>query len=192
MYIGKLESAYSAFGVKENSAKKARQQEQEERKMDAFVSSGDSPSFAEKLAIAEEYTKMMENLKTTDPEKYTELMKEQELAEVRSLDRLTEVAEKYGGDITFRGVNLQFISDKKMMCLGDMNHGDVINAGVMSNGYCFYFNRGNIGELSKIIDLFSPEDVNKIMAAIATDEHIDKIKNEMEEEEANGVKGANE
>ena len=71
-----------------------------------------------------------------------------------------------------------------------MDRGDVINAGMLSTGSCFYFNRENIGDIAKILDLFSPEDVNKIMAAIETDNMADRMKNQVEDEKANGVQGA--
>ena len=106
------------------------------------------------------------------------------------IQEIQEKREENGGSVTYNGVTLNFDRKNKKMCLGNMDSGDVINAGMLSNGYCFYFNRENIGDIAKILDLFSPEDVNKIMAAIETDNMADRMKNQVEDEKANGVQGA--
>lgn len=46
-------------------------------------------------------------------------------------------------------------------------------------------NRNNIGDLSRAAGMFSPEDLNLILRAIAKDTKIQSMKKEIEDEEAN-------
>ncbi len=43
-------------------------------------------------------------------------------------------------------------------------------------------NRDSIGDLSKAITMFSPEDMNRIMRAIADDNKVQEMQNTIEEE----------
>lgn len=85
------------------------------------------------------------------------------------------------GVIEYNGVT--FVCDEKnnAICLGDMtNPEDVINI-PLSAGGCLKVNRNNISELSKAIDMFSPEDIKRIMQAIALDAKIQQMKNEVDD-----------
>lgn len=190
MRVEKISGAYAPLDAVSRVNVKLDQAVRQEGKRDTYTACSDMQSFEEKFALAQEYQETLAQMKKEDPVRYQEMKLDEALSECRSLGRLTEIAEENGGTVTYNGVTLNFDQEKQQMCLGNMNSGDVINAGVLSNGYCFYFNRENIGDLAKILDLFSPEDVNKIMTAIQTDNMADQIKNETEDAKANGVQGA--
>ena len=190
MKVEKVSSAYAPVDAVSRINVKIDPSVQSGEKRDAYTASSHMASFEEKFALAQEYQKMLERMKKEDPGRYQQMKLDEALSECKSLGRLTEIAEENGGSVTYNGVTLNFDMKNKKMCLGNMDSGDVINAGMLSNGYCFYFNRENIGDIAKILDLFSPEDVNKIMAAIETDNMADKMKNQVEDEKANGVQGA--
>lgn len=190
MRVEKISSAYAPVDAVSRVNVKLDQAVRQEGKRDTYTACSDMQSFEEKFALAQEYKETLAQMKKEDPVRYQEMKRDEALSECRSLGRLTEIAEENGGTVTYNGVTLNFDQEKMQMCLGNMNSGDVINAGVLSNGYCFYFNRENIGDLAKILDLFSPEDVNKIMTAIQTDNMADQTKNEVEDVKANGVQGA--
>lgn len=87
------------------------------------------------------------------------------------------------GVITYKGVT--FVCDEKTnsICLGDMsNEKNVLNI-PLSGGGCLRVNRDNIGDLSKAIGMFSPEDVNRILRAIAQDAKIQSMQQEREDME---------
>ncbi len=190
MRVEKISGAYAPVDAVSRVNVKLDQAVRSEGKRDTYTACSDMQSFEEKFALAQEYQETLAQMKKEDPVRYQEMKRDEALSECRSLGRLTEIAEENGGTVTYNGVTLNFDQEKMQMCLGNMNSGDVINAGVLSNGYCFYFNRENIGDLAKILDLFSPEDVNKIMTAIQTDNMADQTKNEVEDAKANGVQGA--
>lgn len=88
------------------------------------------------------------------------------------------------GVITYNGV--VFICDEKTnsICLGDMtDNKQVINI-PLSGGGNLRVNRANIGQLSKAIGMFSPEDVNLILRAIHLDTKVQSVRNEVEDLEA--------
>lgn len=87
------------------------------------------------------------------------------------------------GVITYKGVT--FVCDEKTnsICLGDMsNKKNVLNI-PLSGGGCLRVNRDNIGDLAKAIGMFSPEDVNRILRAIAQDAKIQSMQQELEDME---------
>lgn len=87
------------------------------------------------------------------------------------------------GVINYNGVC--FVCDEKTnsICLGDMsNPKDVITVALSGGGH-LKVNRDNLGELSKAADMFSPEDLNLIMRAIAQDTKIQSMKQEIEDTE---------
>jgi hypothetical protein len=53
----------------------------------------------------------------------------------------------------------------------------------LENGGSLKVNRDNIGDLSKAISMFSPEDVNRILRAIADDNKAQEELREIEDEE---------
>ena len=85
------------------------------------------------------------------------------------------------GIINYEGVI--FVCDEihNAICLGDMsNPEDVLNI-PLEEGGCLKVNRDNIGELAKAISMFSPEDIRRIMQAIATDAKCEQMQQELDE-----------
>lgn len=88
------------------------------------------------------------------------------------------------GVIEYNGVC--FVCDKKTnsICLGDMtDEKQVLNIPLSGGGH-LKVNRANLGQLSDAIGMFSPEDVNRIMRAIAQDTKLQSMKAEIEDTEA--------
>ena len=88
------------------------------------------------------------------------------------------------GMIEYNGV--VFVCDEKTnsICLGDMtNPKDVITV-ALSGGGCLKVNRSNLGDLAKAAGMFSPEDLNLIMRAIAQDTKIQSMEKEIEDLES--------
>ena len=85
------------------------------------------------------------------------------------------------GVIEYEGVI--FICDERRnaICLGDTSdEKNVINI-PLSEGGCLKVNRDNLNDLAKAISMFSPEDIKRIMEAIATDTKCKQMQNEMDE-----------
>ncbi|MBQ8279182.1 MAG: hypothetical protein IJZ23_05020 [Roseburia sp.] len=85
------------------------------------------------------------------------------------------------GVIEYNGVI--FVCDEvhNAICLGDMtNPEDVLNI-PLAEGGCLKVNRDNISDLSKAISMFSPEDIRRIMEAIATDAKCQQMQQEIDE-----------
>ena len=87
------------------------------------------------------------------------------------------------GVITYNGVT--FVCDEKTnsICLGDMEDKSQVITVTLSGGGHLKVNRNNIGELSKAAGMFSPEDLNLIMRAIALDTKIQSVKKEIDDME---------
>ena len=88
------------------------------------------------------------------------------------------------GVIEYNGV--VFVCDEKTnsICLGDMtDEKNVLNIPLSGGGH-LKVNRNSIGMLSKAAGMFSPEDLNLIMRAIAEDTKIQSVRKEIEDEEA--------
>lgn len=87
------------------------------------------------------------------------------------------------GIITYNGVT--FVCDERThsICLGDMsNEKNVLNI-PLSGGGQLRVNRDSLGALSKAIGMFSPEDVNLILRAIAQDTKVQSMQQELEDME---------
>ena len=142
-----------------------------------------------KLLKEQEYDEALEDARINDPQKYEDMQAQREKDIAKSFRQVEEIARKSGdgktGMATYNGVPIAFDFQNGIMTVGDMSAGnDIINVGKLSNGYAFSFNRDNIGDISKILDLFSPEDINKIMAAITTDNIAKSMEQEIEDEKA--------
>lgn len=104
-----------------------------------------------------------------------------------SIDTATKVPYGYlarDGVITYNGV--QFVCDEKTnsICLGDMtDKKQVINIPLSGSGH-LKVNRANLGQLSKAIGMFSPEDTNLILRAIHLDTKVQSMQKEVEDLEA--------
>lgn len=88
------------------------------------------------------------------------------------------------GVITYNDV--QFICDQKTnsICLGDVSDPKKVINIPLSGGGHLKVNRENLGQLSKAIGMFSPEDVNLILRAIHLDTRLQSVQKEVEDLEA--------
>lgn len=87
------------------------------------------------------------------------------------------------GVINYNGIC--FVCDEKTnsICLGDVsNPRDVITVALSGGGH-LKVNRDNLGDLSRAVGMFSPEDLNLIMRAIAQDTKVQSMKQELEDME---------
>lgn len=88
------------------------------------------------------------------------------------------------GAIIYEGVT--FVCDEKTnsICLGDMSDEKAVLNIPLSGGGHLKVNRDNLGSLSQAIGMFSPEDINLIMRAIAQDTKVQSMQKELEDMEA--------
>ncbi len=86
------------------------------------------------------------------------------------------------GIIDYKGVIFTCDEEHSALCLGDMSDADKVIAIPLSGGGVLKVNRDSLGDLSKAIDMFSPEDINRIMRAIAQDSKIQQIRYKLEED----------
>lgn len=85
--------------------------------------------------------------------------------------------------ITYNGVTFICDNQSRALCLGDMSNKNNVITIPLAEGGCLKVNRDNLGDLAKAIGMFSPEDVNRILNAIALDAKVRKEQNEVEEKE---------
>ncbi|MCM1399188.1 MAG: hypothetical protein NC225_06855 [Clostridium sp.] len=86
------------------------------------------------------------------------------------------------GVITYHGVTFVCDSENNRLLLGDCsNPKNCINV-PLSGGGTLVFNRNNISSISQAIGMFSPEDISRIMRAIAEDAKSKQVQNEIDEE----------
>lgn len=127
----------------------------------------------DKIYNAQQLKLELAQLKITDYEAYLEKMKDIEMSSAKSIGRLAKIAKKYGsqntGTAEYNGVTMVFDFEKSTISIGDMSSGRIISTGKLSCGFSLNINRNEVGNIGKILSLFSPEDVNKIMEAIITD-----------------------
>lgn len=85
------------------------------------------------------------------------------------------------GVIEYEGV--VFVCDElhNEICLGDMTDEKNVLSIPLTEGGCLKVNRDNLADLSKAISMFSPEDIRRIMEAIATDVKCQQMQLEMDE-----------
>lgn len=115
----------------------------------------------------------------------TEQIKEQALSKWRTeMDGVPYGYMAKDGIIDYKGVI--FVCDKKhkALHLGDTSDMKKCIRIPLSKGGCLIVNRDNIGDLSKAIGMFSPEDVNLILRAIAEDAKIQQMKQQIDEDES--------
>lgn len=87
-----------------------------------------------------------------------------------------------GDTITYNGVVFSCDSEKNAICLGDMsNRGDVLTI-PLEGGGSLMVNRNAIGMLAGAMSMFSPEDANRIMRAIADDNKAQETLKEIEDD----------
>lgn len=85
------------------------------------------------------------------------------------------------GVIEYNGV--VFVCDEvnQAICLGDMNDRKNVISIALENGGRLMVHRDNLGELQNAISMFTPEDINRILRAIADDKKAQKELLEIEE-----------
>ena len=85
------------------------------------------------------------------------------------------------GVIEYNGVI--FVCDEihNAICLGDMTDETNVLSIPLTEGGCLKVNRNNLNDLAKAISMFSPEDIKRIMEAIATDAKCQQMQQEMDE-----------
>ncbi len=88
------------------------------------------------------------------------------------------------GVIIYNGVCFVCDEETNSICLGDMTEEDNVLNITLSGGGHLKVNRRNLGDLSRAVGMFSPEDLNLIMRAIAQDTKIQSVKKEIEDTEA--------
>ena len=87
------------------------------------------------------------------------------------------------GTITYKGVTFVCDTDRNRITLGDVtDRSKCLNISLKGGG-CLMVNRDNLSDLSQAITMFCPEDINRIMTAIAEDKRAQQMlleKDEME------------
>ncbi len=86
------------------------------------------------------------------------------------------------GLINCNGVIFVCDDEKQQLSLGDVSDPSACISVQLSDGGSFVFNRDCIGDLAKAIEMFSPEDVKRIMYAIAQDAKCREMQNEIDED----------
>lgn len=86
------------------------------------------------------------------------------------------------GIIDYNGVIFVCDEEYKALRLGDTSDPKKCLNIPLSGGGSLIVNRDNLGDLARAIGMFSPEDVNLIMRAIAEDAKIQQMQNEIDEE----------
>ena len=85
------------------------------------------------------------------------------------------------GVIEYNGVVFACDTEHNAISLGDVSDKSKVITVRLSGGGTLYVNRENIGDLSQAMGMFSPEDVNCILRALADDAKIQKTEEEIEE-----------
>lgn len=111
----------------------------------------------------------------------------------KSADNTEELFGKRGNDvpygylanngvITYQGVVFVCDAENKCLLLGDCSNLNNCIKVPLSNGGNLIFNRNNISSISQALGMFSPEDVSRIMKAIAEDAKSKQVQNEIDED----------
>lgn len=87
------------------------------------------------------------------------------------------------GIIEYNGVTYVCDTEHNQLHLGDTTDKENTLTIPLSGGGSLLVNRDNIDDLAKSISMFSPEDVNLIMRALAQDAKVRQMQEEMEDEE---------
>lgn len=88
------------------------------------------------------------------------------------------------GIIEYNGVCFVCDEETNSICLGDVDSDPkkVINVPLSGGGH-LKVNRDNLGDLARAVGMFSPEDLNRIMRAIARDTKVQSMKQEIDDME---------
>lgn len=85
------------------------------------------------------------------------------------------------GIITYNGVT--FVCDERTnsICLGDMSDEKQVITVALADGGQLKVNRNELDTLSKAVGMFSPEDLNRIMRAVALDTKLQSMQKELDD-----------
>lgn len=87
------------------------------------------------------------------------------------------------GMIEYNGVTFMCDDEKQRITLGDVSNPKNCLTIPLSEGGCLVVNRDNLGDLSDAIGMFSPEDVTRILNAIAADNKAQEMQKQIEDDE---------
>ena len=94
------------------------------------------------------------------------------------------------GTITYKGVTFVCDTDRNRITLGDVtDRSKCLNISLKGGG-CLMVNRDNLSDLSQAITMFCPEDINRIMTAIAEDKRAQQMLLEKDEMDDGGQSDA--
>lgn len=161
----------------------------------------DKSSFQQAMASYEEYAK--DKIKNGDTkfqiggsamtnEEWTKLLSKVDKDLETMKDELEERLEKKApysyladetGIINYQGTVFVCDDEHQALCLGDMSETDNVITIPLSGGGCLKVNRDNLEDLSNAIGMFSPEDINLIMRAIAQDHKVREVQAQIDEDE---------
>lgn len=96
------------------------------------------------------------------------------------------------GIIEYNGVVFSCDDENRAITLGDVSDPDQVLTIPLEEGGCLKVNRGNLDDLARAIDMFSPRDIGRIMRAIATDAKVQKVKKEIEDTKSSAAEGSSE
>lgn len=88
------------------------------------------------------------------------------------------------GVIEYNGVCFVCDEETNSICLGDMTDKKNVLTITLSGGGHLKVNRNSLGLISKAAGMFSPEDLNLIMRAIAQDTKVQSVQKEIEDADA--------
>ena len=92
------------------------------------------------------------------------------------------------GVIEYNGIVFACDTMNNAISLGDVSDKSKVITVRLEGGGMLYVNRENIGDLSQAMGMFSPEDVNRILRALADDAKAQKTQQEIEDAQMN-IKG---
>ncbi len=84
------------------------------------------------------------------------------------------------GTIVYKGVTFVCDDKKQQICLGDMSDSKNVLNIPLAKGGCLRVNRDNLDDLVTAIGMFSPEDMARIMRALAQDVKVKEMELEIE------------
>ena len=91
------------------------------------------------------------------------------------------------GMIVYNGVTFLCDNKKQQICLGDMTDSKNVLTIPLAKGGSLKVNRDNLGDLARAIGMFSPEDVERILRAIARDNKAREMEMEIEDMKNKGI-----
>lgn len=125
-----------------------------------------------------DYANELEDARINDPFKYKQMINQRAADNVNSFNQLVTLVEKGQNTTAYQNVSLEVSGDNKKMIIGGGSSGSTIHVG-LSNGWALEFDRD--ADISGLIDLFSPEDIKRIMEAIVKDNMAQSAQEELDD-----------